>query len=984
MPPPPQTKQVSDVVWEIPKSYKEGMNVPARIYATKKLLDGMDQGVFEQVTNVAALPGIERYSYAMADAHWGYGFPIGGVAAFDPEKGVISPGGIGFDINCLHPDSRVLDENGAWHRISYLGKDHRVTSLDFKTKHPVSASALLFLRRREESSLVRVRTDLNKQILVTRDHPILTQRGMVLAGELNQNDSIVSTGFDGVEYVPAPTEAIVRESDLNRVMDEMNITRRGNARAQTLKHLKKLKLDALSSNSPQLPILLKLLGQAFGDATIPRTKGGKYATFYGREEDLKSIKADVEALGFKASINCRERHDDFKTHYGVSKFDFTEFSLEVNSSSFCVILVALGAPYGKKTASQYRIPSWLMKAQKWQKRLFLAAFFGAELGKPVTNNGYNFSTLAFSQSKLVKIQESAVNMLRDIREMLFSFGIQTAEPVPMEGYRYDGVDGQTLGFRLCIDGAESNLKLFFSQVGYVYNREKERLASLASLYFDFLTTVRAERNNARNEASRMRVAGVAPTEIVSTLRSTNVGESFIRHSIWATRGKARVWDVEHFEEFCSDREYGRSGFAFSRIVAIDSIPYAGEVYDLSLDHKDHNFIAEGIVVSNCGMRLIRTNLRFKEVKPKVKELVDLLFRLVPTGVGVKGTVRVNQSQFDDVMRWGVKWCGENGYGWKEDANMVEEDGFIKGADPSKVSKQASSRGISQLGTLGSGNHYLEIQVIDPGRFFDPKMGKHFGLVHDDQVVIMIHCGSRGFGHQIGSDYLRIFDGAMKRYGITVKDRELSCAPFKSKEGTDYYGAMVCAANMAFANRQVIVHRVRDAFKTVFHKDPEALDMHIIYDVCHNIAKVERQQLDGSTKDLVVHRKGATRSFGPGHRDIPAPYREIGQPVIIGGSMETGSYLLLGTEKAMTETFGSTAHGSGRTMSRTAAKKEVNGEALQKSMEKRGIYVKAATYDGLAEEAGMAYKDISEVVDTMDRAGISKKVAALRPIGNIKG
>jgi len=225
---------------------------------------------------------------------------------------------------------------------------------------------------------------------------------------------------------------------------------------------------------------------------------------------------------------------------------------------------------------------------------------------------------------------------------------------------------------------------------------------------------------------------------------------------------------------------------------------------------------------------------------------------------------------------------------------------------------------------------------------------------------------------------------MKRYNIVVKDRELSCAPFSSKEGTDYYGAMVCAANMAFANRQVIVHRVRDAFQTVFQKEADALDMHIIYDVCHNIAKVERHATDGSSKDLVVHRKGATRSFGPGHHDIPASYRSIGQPVIIGGSMETGSYLLIGTEKAMHETFGSTAHGSGRTMSRTAAKKQVRGAELQQSMERRGIYVKAATYEGLAEEAGMAYKDISEVVDTMDRAGISRKVAALKPIGNIKG
>ena len=387
---------------------------------------------------------------------------------------------------------------------------------------------------------------------------------------------------------------------------------------------------------------------------------------------------------------------------------------------------------------------------------------------------------------------------------------------------------------------------------------------------------------------------------------------------------------------------------------------------------------------NCGMRLVRTNLRLSEVKPKIKELVDLLFRLVPTGVGVKGFVKVNHSQFEDVMKWGVKWCAENGYGWEDDVGMVEEGGYIKGANPSKVSQQASSRGISQLGTLGSGNHYCEVQVVDPGRFFDAKMGKKFGLVHEDQVVVMVHCGSRGFGHQVASDYLRVFDSAMKKYGIAVRDRELACAPFSSNEGADYYGAMVCAANMAFANRQVIVHSIREAFKQVFHKDPEAMDMHIIYDVCHNIAKVERQKVDGGSRDLLVHRKGATRSFGPGHPDIPPSYRALGQPVIIGGSMETGSYLLLGTDKAMEETFGSTAHGSGRTMSRTAAKRQVSGRELQQRMEKNGIYVKAATMEGLAEEAGMAYKDISEVVETMHEAGISLKVAALRPIGNIKG
>jgi tRNA-splicing ligase RtcB len=338
----------------------------------------------------------------------------------------------------------------------------------------------------------------------------------------------------------------------------------------------------------------------------------------------------------------------------------------------------------------------------------------------------------------------------------------------------------------------------------------------------------------------------------------------------------------------------------------------------------------------------------------------------------------------EITSLGVKWCAENDLAWEDDPAHVEEGGFIKGADIGKVSPQAISRGVSQFGTLGSGNHYLEIQVVDPARFFDPALAKNFGIVHEDQVMVMIHCGSRGFGHQICSDYLRLFESGMRRYDIQVRDRDLACLPFSSREGSDYYSAMVCAANFAFVNRQIIVNRVREAFSRVFHRDPEALDMHLIYDVCHNVAKVEKHSFDGFKGDLVVHRKGATRSFGPGHPDVPEAYRNIGQPVIIGGSMETGSYLLVGTQRAMQDTFGSTAHGSGRTMSRTAAKKEVRGAELQRKMQERGIYVKAATMDGLAEEAGMAYKDISEVVETMDAAGISKKVVALKPIGNIKG
>ncbi len=393
---------------------------------------------------------------------------------------------------------------------------------------------------------------------------------------------------------------------------------------------------------------------------------------------------------------------------------------------------------------------------------------------------------------------------------------------------------------------------------------------------------------------------------------------------------------------------------------------------------------------NCGMRLIRTNLTIKEVQPKLKPLVDLLFRMVPAGVGasayddVKGFLRLTDDQFKDMVARGVDWCIENGYGWKEDSERIEEHGKIEGANPSKVSQRAIQRGVSQVGTLGSGNHYLEIQVVEERNIYDKAIAEALGVGEPGQIVIMIHCGSRGFGHQVATDYLQTFLRVMPKYGLRVIDRELAAAPFNSPEAKDYYGAMACAANMAFANRQLIVHRVRQAFEKIFGRDAESLGMNIVYDVAHNIAKVEEHEVDGIKKKVVMHRKGATRSFGPGHPELAKQFQKTGQPVIVGGSMETGSFLCVGTEQSMKETFGSTMHGSGRTMSRTKARKIVRGEQLQKDMEKRGIYVKTVSFSGLAEEAGIAYKNISEVVDTMHRAGISKKVLQLRPIGNVKG
>jgi len=387
---------------------------------------------------------------------------------------------------------------------------------------------------------------------------------------------------------------------------------------------------------------------------------------------------------------------------------------------------------------------------------------------------------------------------------------------------------------------------------------------------------------------------------------------------------------------------------------------------------------------NCGMRLLTTSLDEGDVRPRLRELVQALFRAVPTGVGVHGFVPLDARRMRRVMIEGARWCVENGYGWHEDLERTEGGGCLAGADPDQVSARAVERGRDQLGTLGSGNHYLEIQVVPAGGLHDPATAKVFGIEREGQVCVMLHCGSRGFGHQIATDFLRVFDAAMRKYGIEVPDRELAAAPFRSPEGQAYFGAMRCAANMAFANRQVIAHRVREVFAEVFGRPAVRLGLHMVYDVAHNIAKLERHVVDGVERELLVHRKGSTRAFGPGAPDLPARYRAVGQPVIIGGSMETGSALLVGTGEAMTSSFGSTAHGAGRTMSRGAARRAVRGENLVKDLESRGIVVRAASLSGVAEEAGIAYKDLGAVVDVLDRVGISRKVVSLRPIGNIKG
>jgi len=385
---------------------------------------------------------------------------------------------------------------------------------------------------------------------------------------------------------------------------------------------------------------------------------------------------------------------------------------------------------------------------------------------------------------------------------------------------------------------------------------------------------------------------------------------------------------------------------------------------------------------NCGVRLLATHLGVDEVRPHLPSLADRLFTDVPSGLGTHGRLKLAPSALEDVLRRGAEWAVSKGFGRREDLSRIESDGTIPGARPEAVSKKALSRGLDQLGTLGSGNHFLEIQQID--EIFDPATARVFGLRECGQITVLIHCGSRGLGHQVCGDYLAVCDRALPRYGIALPDRQLACVPLASPDGQAYLGAMAAAANFAFANRQVITHRVREAFAAVLGRADGAADPEIVYDVAHNMAKLEDHVVDGARVRLCVHRKGATRGFPAGHPEVPEAYRGVGHPVFLPGDMGRYSYVMVGTAVAMADAFGSTPHGAGRTLSRGAARRLLRGTDIVDALAAKGILVRATSRELLAEEASEAYKDVADVVRVSDGAGLTRRVARLRPLAVVKG
>jgi tRNA-splicing ligase RtcB len=699
----------------------------------------------------------------------------------------------------------------------------------------------------------------------------------------------------------------------------------------------------------------------------------------------------VEAAGFTPSrIYRRDRDHSIETPYEHYDFQRTETSFKVVSTSFAAVMAALGVPVGNKAAQDYRMPSWVKDAPLWQQRLFLAPLFGAELSAPstMTDNGRNFYAPALSLSKREGFVESGRAFLADLASMIEAFGVESKDVTEVAPEnRSDG----RVRLRLLFSSRMQSLLSLWGRVGYEYNRKRTSLAMAAVEYLKQKQQVLSRRRTAAERAEALHDAGTSPATIYDDLMGEHVNRRFLERALYGER-KTGVRIGSSFPTFDAFRERAldgleRGGMVWSTVDAIERVDLEAEtgdpyVYDFTVAHEDHNFVADGFVVSNCGVRLMSSKLRKEDVDTSDAErLVDTLFHKVPTGVGSSGALRVDSSTLPRVLRDGAEWAVGQGYGSDADLDVIEEGGQVDGADPDAVSARAKERGLDQIGTLGSGNHFLEVGYVS--EVYDDKAARIMGL-DEGAVTVIIHSGSRGFGYQVCDDALQDMDKAMNKYNIELPDRQLACTPIDSPEGQKYIRGMRCAINYAFANRQVMAHNTREAFEEALGVTPREHGLHTVYEVAHNIAKFETHRVNGREQEVCVHRKGATRALPAGHPLVPGRYQKVGQPVLIPGDMGRYSYVLVGTDKAMDETFGSTCHGAGRKMSRRQARKTAGNRNITAELANEGIVVRGESSRTVREEISEAYKDVADVVEAVEGAGLSKKVAQLRPLGVIKG
>ncbi|MFH7880728.1 MAG: RtcB family protein, partial [Candidatus Aenigmatarchaeota archaeon] len=909
---------------------------------------------------------------------------IGGVAALDYYEGGISPGGVGYDINCLSKDAKILSKYGYYKEIrefeNEIGEE-RIKCMNFEEKREEDTEIIRFIKIKPKNKVFKLRTFGGYEIIATEDHPFYTPYGMVPLKYIKEGDIVAMYTFKGVKYEEPTDEIIIDEEKIKSLDIPCN-------KEKVIFELKKRNLLPLRMNSKKLPILIKVLAYNMGDGTLFFTKNSNkgYAWFYGKKEDLELIRKDIQELGFKPSkVYSRKRKHRIRNKHSFVNFETVEYGFKVSSNSFVTLLYALGAPLGEKTTKEFSVPDWLLKSPLWYKRLFLACFFDAEMSKPkvMKNHNYTFYMPYVSINKSTKLIENGRKFITQIALLLREFGIRCKI---REAEEYNNKkSGKTKRIKLLIYSDTENLLRLYELIGFEYSLEKKRLAAAAILYLRLKNIIVNLRANVERQAIVLYNNGFTLSQINEVLVNEFVNERFIERSVYEGRKtKPRIsFNFPRFEEFVEKitKGLGNSGMVWDIVLSKEEIDFDDFVYDFTVAHNDHNFIANNFVVSNCGVRLLRTNLTLDEVKPKLKDLLEEIFRNVPSGVGEEGKIKLSISQLDEVLRNGAKWAVENGYGFEKDLEYLEENGCMKTANPEKVSIEAKKRGAPQLGTLGAGNHFLEIQAVN--RIFLPEIAKIFGIEKENQICVMIHTGSRGLGHQVCTDYLRIIEHKFRDEIRKLPDRELAYTPAGTKEQEDYFAAMSAAANYAWANRQMITHWVRESFVKVMKMKLEEIGLEIIYDVAHNICKIEEHEIDGVKKKVFVHRKGATRCFPKGRMELPAKYRNIGQPVLVAASMATPSYVLIGTEKAA-ETFYSTAHGSGRVESRAKALREVRGEEVLRELSQKGILAKAASMKVLSEERPQAYKLSTEVVDVLEKSGISKKVVELRPIAVMKG
>lgn len=979
-------RKVDDYRWEIPTSYKAGMRVPGLVYADEKMLRQItEEQALEQLANAATLPGIVGRALAMPDIHWGYGFPVGGVAAFDVNDGIISPGAIGYDVNCLLGNTMILHEFGYRRKIEDF--DRRWLDAKIKCVNPHSevrcTGILGFLKQtRPASQVFELTTETGRKIIATGDHPFLTPNGMIPLKDIPLGEFVSVYPFEGVPHEEVGDDVLLTEEDVQEIYSGHR-----NGLAQVLTILKTKNLLPLGLNHPKLPYLLRLMGFTQGDGSIQFLRsGGALLAFYAGPDDLEAIRRDIHAVGFSPSqVYRRHRTHVIDTHYGPRRFSRTEYTVHSGSAALAILLHGLGLPIGKKADQDLEAPGWLDRAPKWMKRLYLAGLFGAELTAPstITDHPYNFYGPVLSMNKRTAYAGSGRRYLEKIQEWLRELGVESF--ILAEREERVGISNTATRLRLQVSSKPDNLIRLWTRVGFEYNRRKQYLGCISAQYLRLKSGVLEERELSLEFARAMHEMGHNAETIVAAVGSPHVSRGFVGPAIDGDRQKVRIGtSFLDFATFMKRRTegLGETGEAWDSVVRKRPIPFDGPVYDFTVSDPNHNFIANSFVVSNCGVRLIRTNLEEAQVREKLEPLVDAMFASVPSGVGSTGRMKVGMGEIDTVLEGGARWAVGKGYGWHDDLEVTEAGGALPQADPDAVSPQAKQRGRGQVGTLGSGNHFLEVQVVD--EIYDPKAATAMGLQSPGQVVVFVHCGSRGLGHQVCTDYLRTADRSAREHGITLVDRQLACMPFQSPEGRQYFGAMSAAANFAWANRQMITHWVREAFSSVFGQPPEALGMALVYDVAHNIGKIEEYDVDGAAQQVIVHRKGATRAFPAGHPEVPSRYRAVGQPVLIPGDMGRYSFIAVGTQAAMEESFGSTCHGAGRVMGRKQAVRTLAGVDVGAELRRKGIVVRAQDRSLLAEEAPQAYKDVADVVAVCDGAGISRRVARTKPIGVVKG